>query len=122
MRLDSLASVTVADVRDVLGVSEADVADTKISKMIIRAATIVGLEIGRDVDAEDCTEEEKEAVTLLAAIYLFCYLTGGSAAGLNFSVGDQNVSALNNSPPLAVLQSMFERVLACIKEPSLRMV
>ncbi|MEM4704270.1 MAG: hypothetical protein QXJ02_04305 [Candidatus Bathyarchaeia archaeon] len=117
-----MASVTVADVRDVLGVSEADVADTKISKMIIRAATIVGLEIGRDVDAEDCTEEEKEAVTLLAAIYLFCYLTGGSAAGLNFSVGDQNVSALNNSPPLAVLQSMFERVLACIKEPSLRMV
>jgi hypothetical protein len=43
-------------------------------------------------------------------------LTGGSAIGLNFSVGDLN-SSNSSLPSLTVLQSEFERLLANLKTP-----
>jgi len=43
---------------------------------------------------------QKEFITVLAAVYAICYLTGGSAVGLSFSIGDQNVSVLDKFPPL----------------------
>lgn len=111
-----MADVSVEDVRDVLNVSEADIADAKVLKMIKRAQVTLGLEISEDIDYTDCAEPEKEAITLLAAIYAVCYLTGGSAIGLNFSVGD--LSSSNSSlPSLTILQTEFERILASLKEP-----
>jgi len=44
-----------------------------------------------------------------------CYLTGGSAVGLSFSVGGQNVSVLSKVPPLEVLPAQLERILNGIK-------
>jgi hypothetical protein len=83
--------------------------------MIKRAAVALGLELSADIDYQNCTDAQKEAITLLSAIYAICYLTGGSAIGLNFSIGD--LSSSNSSlPGLAVLQTEFERVLACLKE------
>jgi hypothetical protein len=108
-----LAIVTVDDVRDVINVSPADIPDVKILKMIKR--TEVTLELGKEIDLENCTEAEKEFITVLAAIYAICYLTGGSAVGLSFSVGDQNVSVLGKAPPLDVLQSELERILGNLK-------
>ncbi|MBC7129730.1 hypothetical protein H5T51_00730 [Candidatus Bathyarchaeota archaeon] len=110
-----MASVSVEDVRDVLHLGEAEISDTVLSKMIRRAALIVGLELGKEIDAENCTDAEKEAITLLAAIYAVCYLTGGSAVGLSFSIGDKNVSVLDGAPPLTVLQSEFERILSNLR-------
>jgi len=112
-----LASVSVDDVRDVLNLSSADIPDDKIAKMIKRAEVTLELELGKEIDYGDCTEAEKEAITVLAAIYAVCYLTGGSAVGLNFSVGDQNISVLNNAPPLDVLQKELERILESLKKP-----
>jgi hypothetical protein len=112
-----LASVSVDDVRDVLGISQADIPDAKILKMIKRAEVALELELSREIDYADCTDAEKEAITVLAAIYAICYLTGGSAVGLSFSIGDKNVSVLSNAPPLNVLHSEFERILAKMKEP-----
>ena len=117
-----MAIVTVDDVRDVINVSSSDIPDSKIVKMIKRAEVTLELELGKEIDAENCTEAEKEFITVLAAIYVICYLTGGSAVGLSFSVGDQNVSVLGKAPPLNVLQAELERILGNLKQPYLGMV
>ncbi|MEM1589290.1 MAG: hypothetical protein QW175_02585 [Candidatus Bathyarchaeia archaeon] len=110
-----MASVTVDDVRDVINVSPSDIPDSKIFKMIKRAEVTLELEVGKEIDSTNCTEAEKEFITVLAAIYAICYLTGGSAVGLSFSVGDQNVSVLSKAPPLDVLQFELERILGSLK-------
>ena len=110
-----MTSVTVDDVRDVVNVSPSDIPDSKIVKMIKRAKVTLELETGKEIDYNNCTEAEKEFITVLAAIYAICYLTGGSAVGLNFSVGDQNVNVLSKAPPLDVLQSELERILSNLK-------
>ncbi|MEM3596508.1 MAG: hypothetical protein QXJ53_00015 [Candidatus Bathyarchaeia archaeon] len=110
-----MASATVDDVRDVINVSPSDIPDSKIVKMIKRAEVTLELELGKEIDSENCAEAEREFITILAAIYAICYLTGGSAVGLSFSVGDQNVSVLDKAPPLNVLQSELERILSSLK-------
>lgn len=110
-----MGSVTVEDVRDVLNIVDSDIPNAKVHKMIKRATVALELEISSTIDFENCTDAQKEAITLLAAIYAICYLTGGSAVGLNFSVGD--LSSTNSAlPSLAVLQTEFQRVLAGLKE------
>jgi hypothetical protein len=115
-----LANVALSDVRDAINVDSADIPDDKLQKMINRAATTLALELNKSIDADDCSEAEKEFITLLSAVYAVCYLTGGSAVGLNFSVGDQNVSVANGAPPLVVLQQELERILGSLKKPTLR--
>jgi hypothetical protein len=112
-----LASVSVDDVRDVINVGAADIPDDKVLKMIKRAEVTLELELGKEIDYQDCTDAEKEFITVLAAIYAICYLTGGSAVGLSFRVGDQNVSVLGDAPPLNVLQAEAERILNSLKQP-----
>ena len=111
-----MASVSAEDVRDVLHVSDADIPDTKVLKMVKCAEVTLELELTADIDYANCTDAQKEAITLLAAIYAVCYLSGGSAIGLNFSVGDLSNST-STLPSLTVLQVEFERVLGCLKEP-----
>ena len=111
-----LVVVAVEDVRDVLHVSDADIPDAKVLKMIKRAEVTLELELSVDIDYVNCTDAQKEAITILAALYAVCYLTGGSAIGLNFSVGDLSNST-STLPSLTVLQVEFERVLGCLKEP-----
>ncbi len=110
-----VTDVSIEDIRDVLHVSEADVPDVKVLKMIKRAEITLELELSADIDYQNCSDAQKEAITLLAAIYAVCYLTGGSAIGLNFSVGDLS-SSTSSLPSLAVLQTEFERVLSGLKE------
>jgi hypothetical protein len=110
-----MANVTDQDVRDVINLSHAEIPDEKIAGMIKRAEVTLELETGREIDYNNCTEAEKEFITILAAIYAVCYLTGGSAVGLSFSIGDQNVSVLSKAPPIEVLQAELERILNGIK-------
>jgi hypothetical protein len=117
-----LASVSVDDVRDVINVSSAEVPDGKVLKMVKRAEVTLGLETGKEIDYSNCSDAEKEFITVLAAIYAICYLTGGSAVGLSFSVGDQNVSVLGRVPPLDVLQAELERMLDKIRGVTVRSV
>jgi len=116
-----LASVSADDVRDVINVSSAEVPDAKVLKMVKRAEVTLELETGKEIDYSNCTDAEKEFITVLAAIYAICYLTGGSAVGLSFSVGDQNVSVLGKSPPLDVLQAELNRMLDKMREPTMEM-
>ena len=117
-----MVSVSADDVRDVIDVSSAEIPDAKVLKMIKRAEVTLELETGNSIDYSDCTDSEKEFITVLAAVYGICYLTGGSSVGLNFSVGDQNVSVLSKVPPLEVLQSELERMLKKMCGSSLKRV
>jgi hypothetical protein len=117
-----MANISPSDVRDTINVSTADIPDNKLQKMINRAATTLSLELNKQIDPDDCVDPEKEFITLLSAIHAICYLTGGSAVGLNFTVGDQNISVANNAPPLTVLQQELERILSILKKPVLRSV
>jgi hypothetical protein len=113
-------SVSADDVRDVINVTSEEVPDDKMSKMIKRAEVTLELETDKTVDYTDCSDAEKEFITILAAVYAVCYLTGGSAVGLSFSVGDQNINVLEDSPPLTVLQAEVERILQKLKGSTLR--
>jgi len=117
-----MVSVSPDDVRDVINVSSAEVPDSKIAKMIKRAEVTLELETGREIDYSNCADSEKEFITVLAAVYAICYLTGGSAVGLSFSVGDQNVSVLGRAPPLEVLQDELDRMLKKMRGPALKRV
>ena len=115
-----MANVSLLDVRDAINVNAVDVPDAKLQKMVKRAEVTLELELGKEIDYNDCTDAEKEFITLLAAIYAICYLTGGSAVGLSFNVGDQNVSVMDKAPPLTVLQQELERILNGLKQPVVR--
>jgi hypothetical protein len=112
-----LAFVSVADVWDTLNIGDSDIPEAKIQKMIKRAAVTVGLETSVTIDSEDCTDAQKEAVTVLAAVYAICFLTGGSAVGLNFTVGDVNASMASKLPSLDVLQGEVSRLIDKLKKP-----
>ena len=112
-----MANVSISDVRDTINVSQTDIPDAKLQKMIKRAEVTLELELGKEIDYADCAEAEKEFITVLAAVYAICYLTGGSAVGLSFSVGDQDVSVADKAPPLSVLQQELERILSGLRQP-----
>ena len=109
-----MIAVSVDDIRDVLKVSDADIPDGKVLKMIKRAEVTLELELSEGIDSANCTDPQKEAITLLASIYAICYLTGGSAIGLNFNVGDLTTSA-SSLHSLTVLQTEFQRILDSLK-------
>ena len=115
-----MATVSVDDVRDAINVSSVEVPDSKVAKMIKRAEVTLELETNRQIDYANCTDAEKEFITILAAIYVICYLTGGSAVGLTFSIGDQNVSTVSKATPLDVLQTELQRILDKLREPTIR--
>ncbi len=117
-----MAAVSADDVRDVINVSSAEVPDTRVLKMIKRAEVALELETSRQIDYANCTDADKEFITVLSAIYAICYLTGGSAVGLSFQIGDQNVSALSKAPPLDVLQTELNRMLEKLREPTVKRV
>ena len=103
--------------RDVINISDADIPDVKLAKMVKRAQVTLELELCKPVMSDDCTDAEKEFITMLTAVYAVCFMTGGSAVGLSFSVGDQNVNVAERAPPLSVLQAELERLLAGLKQP-----
>jgi len=113
--VSDLASVTAEDVRDTINLTAADIADYKVAKMLKKAETTLKLETGRSIDYNNCTDEEALFITNLAAIYVLCHLTGGTAAGLSFSVGSQRVDVLDRAPPLNILQQEVERILSSMK-------
>jgi hypothetical protein len=61
-----LASVSVDDVRDVINVSSAEVPDAQVSKMIKRAEVTLELETETSIDYANCTDAEKEFITVLS--------------------------------------------------------
>jgi len=117
-----LVNVTADSVRDRLNLTEKDVTDEKVVKMIEDATATIETETGLSIDYANCSEAEAVAIKNLAAIYLLCHLTGGSAAGLNFSVGDLHVDALSKSPTVDVLYREVERLILRLRHPHMERV
>jgi hypothetical protein len=116
-----LASVTADTVRSRLNLTLEDADDSRLNEMIQDASATVALEIGRDIDYNNCSDVEAAAVKNLAAIYLICHMSGGSMAGLNFSVGDLRVDALGKVPSVEILYRELERLLLRLRYPRVEM-
>jgi hypothetical protein len=117
-----MVGVSVEDVRDAANIVSADVSDARLLKMIKRSEVALKLELGKEIDYANCSEAEKEAITVLASIHALCYLSGGSCAGLSFHLGDLNSDALSKAPSLDVLQAQLERMLSSLRQPQVRSV
>ena len=115
-----MVAVTPDSVRERINVSAAEAPDDVVNRFISAAAVTVGLGIGEDVDASDCTSAEAEVIRNLAAIYCACRITGGSAAGLSFSIGDLAVNESSSTGPSGLssnnLQFLLDQAVAIIEK------
>ena len=112
-----MVSVSPDSVRNLVHLTTDDVDDDKVTEFMTQAAGEVSLETDLTIDHTDCTEAEAAAVRLLAALYCLCYVTGGSAAGRSFSLGDLRVDVQGQVPPLSVLTSRLDRMIEKLSEP-----
>jgi len=117
-----LVSVTADMVRGRLNLTAEDADDSVVDELVQDAAATVGLEVGREIDYANCSDGEAAAVKNLAAIYLICHLSGGSATGLNFSVGELRVDALGKAPSVDILYRELERLLLRLRFSRVEMV
>jgi hypothetical protein len=106
-----MALVTVDQIRKRLGLTAADISDEDVSAFRDEAAAFLSEEIGKTLDASNCTEAEANAIRNLAAIYCYCRVSGGSAVGLDFTIGDLRVSP-NAGKQLDFLKEQVERFIA----------
>jgi len=105
-----MASVTADQIRKRLGLTPADVSDEDTLTFRDEAAAFLSEEVGKTLDAEDCTEAEANAIRNLAAIYCYCKVSGGSAVGLDFTIGDLRVSP-DAGRQLEFLRDQVERFI-----------
>ena len=105
-----MVAVTADQIRKRLGLTEADINDTDVLAFRDEAVAFLSEEIGKTLDTENCTEAEANAIRNLAAIYCYCKVTGGSAVGLDFSIGDLRVSP-NAGKQLEFLREQVERFI-----------
>jgi hypothetical protein len=92
-----VVSVTPESVRERINVPAAECPDDVVNRFITDATETVEVETGLTIDPTDCTAQEAVAIRNLAAIYCACRVTGGSASGLAFRVGDLSVSESSSS-------------------------
>jgi len=110
-----LASVTPDRVRNRINLSSSDIGDPVVTEFIVDACAEVMLETGLTIDYNNCKEAEAACITDLAALHCLTYLTGGSASGTSFTLGDLGVREVAGgveTPSSAFLQ---ERVLKMIE-------
>ena len=114
-----MVKVTPERVRARLNLSQEDIEDEKLAEFIADAAAEVSLQIGREINYEDCSQIEAATITDLAAIYCICHLTGGKAVGLSFNVGNLQVNSLVNAPSLSILEERVKELVEQLREKSL---
>ena len=106
-----MVAVTAEQIRKRLGLTSADISDEDVLAFRDEAVAFLTEEIGKTLDSSNCTEAEANAIRNLAAIYSYCKVSGGSAVGLDFSVGDLRVSP-NAGKQLEFLREQVERFIA----------
>jgi hypothetical protein len=119
-----LVAVTPQEIRERVNLTEADVPDATVLRFAKVAAVTVGLELEKTIDYADCSDEEAEAIRNIAAVYCACKVTGGSASGLSFRVGDLSVNESSGATPsglsrenLQFLMSEAQRIIEKLKVP-----
>jgi hypothetical protein len=119
-----LVAVTPQEIRERVNLTEADVPDATVLRFAKAAAVTVGLELEKTIDYADCSDEEAEVIRNIAAVYCACKVTGGSASGLSFRVGDLAVNESSGTTPsglsrenLQFLMSEALRIIENLKVP-----
>jgi len=115
-----MVAVTAHQIRKRLGLSESDLSDEDVLAFREEATAFLSEEIGRALNADSCAESEANAIRNLAAIYCYCKVTGGSAVGLDFSIGDLRVSP-NAGKQIEFLREQIERFIARQKRFGIRL-
>lgn len=118
-----MASVTADRVRNRVNLSASDIPDAKVLEFIADAEVEVELETDLEIDYSNCTPGQAACITDLAALYCLAYITGGSASGTNFTIGDLSVKEVSGSsegPSPAFLQQRVLKLLDKLKGSSLR--
>ena len=117
-----LASVKPDRVRNRINLTNLDIDDSIVQEFIVDACAEVQLETGRTIDFNDCTQVEASCITDLAALYCLAYLSGGSASGTSFTLGDLSVKEVTGgveTPSPAFLQQRVLTLIEKLREPYL---
>ncbi len=120
-----MASVSADRVRDRVNLSSSDISDAKVTEFIVDAEAEVELETDLEIDYSNCTQAEAACITDLAALYCLAYITGGSASGTSFTLGDLSVREVTGGvegPSPAFLQQRVLKLIEKLRGPSLRRV
>lgn len=123
-----MVSVTPQSVRERINVSAAEAPDDVVNRFIQDAAETIEIETGLTIDPTDCTAIEAVAIRNLAAVYTGCRITGGSASGLSFRVGDFSVSESSSTSGglsggnLQFLLDEAKRIIAKLNPPGFKVV
>lgn len=110
-----MVTVTADEVRKRFGLTDQDISDTDVLAFVDEVTAFLSNEIGRTLDDQNCTESEANAIRNLAAIYCYCYVTGGVAVGLDFTLGDLSVSESSGGNKGAQVSFLKEQVERFIK-------
>jgi len=120
-----LASVTPDRVRNRVNLSSSGIGDPIVTEFIVDACAEIELETGRTIDYQNCENAEAACITDLAALYCLAYLTGGSASGTTFTLGDLSVREITGgveTPSPAFLQQRVLKMIEQLRQPSLRRI
>jgi len=120
-----LVSITPDRVRNRVNLSSSDIADSIVTEFIVDACAEIMLETDRTIDYQNCDQVEASCVTDLAALYSLTHLTGGSASGTSFTLGDLSVREVTGSvegPSPAFLQQRILKLIEKLRSSSLRRV
>lgn len=123
-----MVNVTPESVRERINVSAAEASDDVVNHFIIDATETIEIETGLTIDPTNCTPIEAVAIRNLAAVYTGCRITGGSASGLSFRIGDLSVSESSSTAGglsggnLQFLLDEAKRIIAKLNPPDFRAV
>lgn len=106
-----MVSVQPSEVRERINVSTAEAPDDVVNRFIAAAAVTLSVEIDDTINPADCTDKHAEVIRNLAAIYCACRITGGSAQGLSFRIGDLTVDESTSSSPSGLSSSNLQFLL-----------
>jgi hypothetical protein len=119
-----LVAVTPQEIRERVNLTEGNISDAIVNRFAKAAAVTLGLEVEKTIDYMDCSDEEAEAIRNIAAVYCACKVTGGSASGLSFRVGDLSVNESSGATPsglsrenLQFLMNEAQRIIEKLKVP-----
>jgi hypothetical protein len=120
----AVVAVTPQEIRERVNLTEAAVSDATVNRFAKTAAVTLGLEVEKTINYTSCSDEEAEAIRNIAAVYCACKVTGGSASGMSFRVGDLSVNESSGTTPsglsrenLQFLMNEAQRIIEKLKVP-----
>lgn len=115
-----MVAVTPEQVRHRVNLSSSDISDAIVTEFIVDATAEIETETERIIDYQNCEEPEASCIRDLAALYCLTYLTGGSASGTSFTLGDLSVKEVTGgveTPSPAFLQQRVLTLIGKLRQP-----